>query len=67
MKGQIGSAHIPAIGEKNNRTQAPSSSTRCFNCGEPGHRMAECKKGSRYGKGLFIDQGGDFEEQLNDT
>ena len=27
---------------------------RCFKCGEVGHRMAYCKKGGQYGKGLFI-------------
>ena len=28
---------------------------RCFKCGEVGHRMAYCKKGGQYGKGLFIE------------
>ena len=29
--------------------------TRCFKCGESGHRMADCKKEGRAGKGLFIE------------
>lgn len=28
---------------------------RCFKCGESGHRMADCKKESKVGKGLFIE------------
>lgn len=31
------------------------AATRCFKCGEKGHRMADCKKGGRYGKDLFIE------------
>ncbi|KAH7858702.1 hypothetical protein Vadar_026921 [Vaccinium darrowii] len=31
---------------------------KCFKCGEPGHRMSDCKKGDRPGKALFIDQEG---------
>ena len=36
---------------------------KCFRCGEPGHRIADCHKGEKYGKGLHIDSGGAFEEQ----
>lgn len=36
-------------------TGASGSTTRCFKCGEQGHRMADCKKGDRFGKGLFIE------------
>jgi len=31
----------------------PNTGFRCFNCGELGHRFAECKKGQR--RGLFSD------------
>ncbi|XP_034892461.1 uncharacterized protein [Populus alba] len=31
----------------------PNTGFRCFNCGEPGHKFAECKKGQR--RGLFSD------------
>jgi hypothetical protein len=34
-----------------------------FQCGEPGHRIADCRKGEKYGKGLLVDSGGAFEEQ----
>jgi hypothetical protein len=36
---------------------------KCFRCGEPGHQMADCRKGEKYGKGLLVDSGGAFEEQ----
>jgi hypothetical protein len=36
---------------------------KCFRCGEPGHRIADCHKGEKYGKGLLVDTGGAFEEQ----
>jgi hypothetical protein len=36
---------------------------KCFRCGEPGHRIADCRKGEKYGKGLLVDSGGAFEEQ----
>jgi hypothetical protein len=36
---------------------------KCFKCGEPGHRMADCHKGEKYGKGLLIDSGNTFDEQ----
>jgi hypothetical protein len=36
---------------------------KCFRCGEPGHRIADCCKGEKYGKGLLVDSGGAFEEQ----
>jgi len=31
----------------------PNKGFRCFNCGEPGHKFAKCKKGQR--RGLFSD------------
>jgi hypothetical protein len=36
---------------------------KCFKCGEPGHRIADCRKGEKYGKGLLIDSGNAFDEQ----
>jgi hypothetical protein len=36
---------------------------KCFKCGEPGHRIADCCKGDKYGKGLIIDSGNAFDEQ----
>jgi len=34
-------------------TTTPNTGFCCFNCGEPGHRFAECKKGAW--RGLFLD------------
>jgi hypothetical protein len=34
-----------------------------FKCGEPGHRIANCSKGDKYGKGLLIDSGNAFDVQ----
>jgi hypothetical protein len=36
---------------------------KCFKCGEPGHRIVDCRKGEKYGKGLLIDSGNAFDEQ----
>jgi hypothetical protein len=36
---------------------------KCFKCGEPGHRIADCCKGDKYGKGLLIDSGNTFDEK----
>ena len=49
-KGQVNQAN-----PQPNRTTASNSGPQCFKCGETGHRMANCKKGGRYGKGLFIE------------
>jgi hypothetical protein len=38
---------------------------KCFRCDEPGHRIADCRKGEKYGKGLLVDSGGAFEDQGN--
>jgi len=43
----------------------PNTSFRCFNCGEPGHRFAECKKGQR--RGLFSDVEENNREQEGDV
>ncbi|XP_059433719.1 uncharacterized protein LOC132166885 [Corylus avellana] len=36
---------------------------KCFRCAEMGHRMADCRKGEKYGKALLIDSGGDGKDQ----
>ena len=36
---------------------------KCFQCSESWHRMVDCRKGEKYGKGLLVDFGGAFEEQ----
>jgi hypothetical protein len=42
---------------------AMTNGPKCFKCGEPGHRIADCRKGDKYGKGLLIDSGNTFDEQ----
>ncbi|KAH7834700.1 hypothetical protein Vadar_018743 [Vaccinium darrowii] len=39
------------------------SGSKCFKCGEPGHRAFECRKGERPGKALFVDSDGVVNEQ----
>ncbi|KAF7130107.1 hypothetical protein RHSIM_Rhsim10G0085700 [Rhododendron simsii] len=46
-----------------NRAPINSNTARCFKCGEPGHRMADCKRNERFGKGLFVDAGDNEIEQ----
>jgi hypothetical protein len=36
---------------------------KCFRYGESGHRITDCHKGKKYGKGLLVDSEGAFEEQ----
>ena len=59
-KGQINQAN-----SQPNHTAASSSGPRCFKCGEAGHRMADCKKGGWYGKGLFIESEECTDDHLN--
>jgi hypothetical protein len=40
-----------------------TSGLKCFKCGEPGHKIADCRKGEKYGKGLLIDLENAFNEQ----
>jgi hypothetical protein len=42
---------------------ATMNGPKCFKCGEPGHRIVDCRKGDKYGKGLLIDSGNTFNEQ----
>jgi hypothetical protein len=42
---------------------ATTNGPKCFKCGEPGHRIADCHKGDKYRKGLLIDLGNAFDEQ----
>jgi hypothetical protein len=42
---------------------AMTNRPKCFKCGEPGHRITDCRKGEKYGKGLLIDSGNAFDEQ----
>ncbi|KAB5511953.1 hypothetical protein DKX38_028981 [Salix brachista] len=46
-------------------TTTPNTGFRCFNCGEPGHRFAECKKGPR--RGLFSEMEEISREQDGDV
>ncbi|KAH9679211.1 hypothetical protein KPL71_026032 [Citrus sinensis] len=50
---------------QSSKTQSSGSGLRCFNCGENGHRMTECKKGGKYGKGLFVgtEESEDYHEE----
>ena len=59
-KGQVNQAN-----PQPNRTAASSSDLQCFKCGEAGHRMTDCKKGGRYGKGLFIESEECTDDHLN--
>jgi hypothetical protein len=43
--------------------RAATNGPKCFKCGELGHRIADCRKGDKYGKGLLIDLGNAFDEQ----
>ena len=45
-----------------NRSVA-ANGPKCFKCGKPGHRIADCHKGEKYGNGLLIDLENAFDEQ----
>ncbi|KAF7140831.1 hypothetical protein RHSIM_Rhsim06G0132200 [Rhododendron simsii] len=55
---------IPAKPARNLPPTAPpviragGSSSKCYKCGEPGHRAFECRKSDRAGKALFVDAEG---------
>ncbi|KAF7137217.1 hypothetical protein RHSIM_Rhsim07G0165900 [Rhododendron simsii] len=53
----------PLAAGQANRAPINSNTARCFKCGEPGHRMADCKRNERFGKGLFVDAGDNEIEQ----
>ncbi|KAH9715447.1 Endonuclease [Citrus sinensis] len=55
---------LSEIGQSS-KTQSSGSGLRCFNCGENGHQMTECKKGGKYGKCLFvgIEESEDYQEE----
>ncbi|KAH9723702.1 Endonuclease [Citrus sinensis] len=50
---------------QNSKTQSSGSGLCCFNCGENGHRITECKKGGKYGKDLFVgtEESEDYQEE----
>ena len=52
------------IGQRS-KTQSSDSGLCCFNCEENGHRMTKCKKGGKYGKGLFVgtEESEDYQEE----
>lgn len=51
----IGSKPSNVTPQKPQSSVPERSSIRCFTCGETGHRMVDCRKGGRAGKGLFIE------------
>jgi hypothetical protein len=54
---QLQSQPVPS-----NRSTA-TNGPKCFKCGEPCHKIADCHKGDKYEKGLLIDSGNAFDEQ----
>ncbi|KAH7848044.1 hypothetical protein Vadar_033175 [Vaccinium darrowii] len=57
-------ASLPPTNPPAIRAGASSGSgSKCFKCGEPGHRAFECRKGERPGKALFVDSDGIVNEQ----
>lgn len=46
-----------------NNKASTSTCSKCFKCGEPGHRASECWKGDRVGKGLFV-EANDISEEI---
>ncbi|KAF8407410.1 hypothetical protein HHK36_006541 [Tetracentron sinense] len=59
----IAPVNQPTAAGQTVRNQSRGSSFRCFKCGDPGHRLAECRKNSsREGKHFLIGEGEDVEE-----
>ncbi|KAH7840743.1 hypothetical protein Vadar_020993 [Vaccinium darrowii] len=57
-------ASLPPTNPPAIRAGASSGSgSKCFKCGEPGHRAFECRKGEQPGKALFVDSDGIVNEQ----
>jgi hypothetical protein len=52
---------IPTAGQPSR--SGATTGPKCFRCGEPGHRIADCRKGEKFGKGLLVDSGGAFKDQ----
>jgi hypothetical protein len=52
---------IPTVGQPSR--SGATTGPKCFRCGEPGHRIMDCRKGEKFGKGLLVDSGGTFEDQ----
>ena len=60
-----GKCQVNQANPQPNRIATSSSSPQCFKCGEAGHIMTDCKKGGRYGKGLFIESEEYTDDHLN--
>ncbi|KAH7834434.1 hypothetical protein Vadar_015960 [Vaccinium darrowii] len=57
-------ASLPPTNPPTIRAAAGSGfGSKCFKCGEPGHRAFECRKGEQPGKALFVDSDGVVNEQ----
>ena len=54
MQSTQGKDQVNQANPQPNRTTTSRSALRCFKCGEAGYRMAGCKKGGQYGKGLLL-------------
>ncbi|KAG5533437.1 hypothetical protein RHGRI_027564 [Rhododendron griersonianum] len=67
-RGAVQVGNLPVLPQ--NRNPIATSGPRCFKCGEPGHRIADCKKAGPFGKGLFIESeeivGDEFDVSLQD-
>ncbi|XP_058184843.1 uncharacterized protein LOC131302299 [Rhododendron vialii] len=67
-RGTIQVGNLPVVPQ--NRNPIATSGPRCFKCGEPGHRIADCKKAGPFGKGLFMESeeivGDEFDVSLQD-
>ena len=64
-KSTQGKCQVNQANPQPSQTATSSSGSRCFKCGEAGHRMADCKKSGRYGKGLFIESEECTDDHLN--